>query len=71
MNEYADHDYRPGVTHHTNNVEGFWRLFKASVRGTHVHILSKYMQRYLDEFTFRANHRAMKNAMFDLLISAV
>jgi hypothetical protein len=29
------------------------------------------MQRYLDEFTFRANRRGMQNAMFDLLISAV
>ena len=29
------------------------------------------MERYLDEFTFRANHREMKNAMFDLLIAAV
>ena len=29
------------------------------------------MQRYLDEFTFRANHREMKNAMFDLLIASV
>jgi hypothetical protein len=26
---------------------------------------------YLREFTFRSNHRAMKNAMFDLLIGAV
>ena len=69
--EYAYYDYRHGVTHHTNTVEGFWRLFKASVRGTHIHISAKYMDRYLNEFTFRANHREMKNAMFDLLIAAV
>ena len=68
--EYAYYDYRHKVTHHTNTVEGFWRLFKASVRGTHVHISAKYMDRYLNEFTFRANHREMKNAMFDLLIAA-
>ena len=29
------------------------------------------MDRYLREFTFRSNHRAMQNAMFDLLIGAV
>ena len=69
--EYAYYDYRHKVTHHTNTVEGFWRLFKASVRGTHVHISQKYMDRHLSEFTFRANHREMKNAMFDLLIAAV
>ena len=69
--EYAYYDYRHGATHHTNTVEGFWRLFKASVRGTHVHISEKYMDRYLNEFAFRASHREMKNAMFDLLIAAI
>jgi hypothetical protein len=57
--------------HHTNHVEGFWRLFKDSIRGTHIHVSEKYMQHYLDEFTFRSNHRQMTNAMFDLLIGAV
>ena len=69
--DYAHYDYRTGENHHTNTVEGFWKLFKVSVRSTHVHVSSKYMQRYLDEFTFRASHRAMRNAMFDLLIAAV
>ena len=65
------YDYRHGATHHTNNVECFWQLFKVSVR-EHAHShLAKYMERYLDEFTFRSNHRAMENAMFDLLIAAV
>src|SRR5205814_362492 len=57
-----------GVLHHTNNVENFWRLFKASIRSTHVHVSSKYMDAYLKEFTFRSNHREMINGMFDLLI---
>jgi transposase-like protein len=57
--------------HHTNSVENFWRLFKDSIRSTHIHVSGKYMDRYLKEFTFRSNHRQMSNAMFDLLISAV
>lgn len=57
--------------HHVNHVESFWRLFKDSVRSTHIHVSPKYMNRYLGEFTFRSNHRAMQNAMFDLLIGAV
>lgn len=69
--EYAFYDYRTDVTHHTNTVEGFWKLFKNSVRSTHIHVSDKYMQRYLGEFTFRANHREMVNGMFDLLIGAV
>ena len=36
--EFAHYDYREGVTHHTNHVESFWKLSKASVRGTHIHI---------------------------------
>ena len=63
------YDYRHKATHHTNHVESFWKLFKASVRGTHIHVSSRHMQRYLNEFAFRSNHRKMQNAMFDLLIS--
>jgi hypothetical protein len=60
-----------GTHHHVAHVESFWRLFKWSVKSTHIHVSSKYMNRYLDEFIFRANHRELKNAMFDLLIWAV
>ena len=57
--------------HHTNHVESFWNLFKNSVRSTHIHISSRYMDCYLGEFTFRSNRRAMAGAMFDLLIASV
>jgi transposase-like protein len=69
--EYVYYDWQHGVLHHTNHVESFWRLFKKSVASTHIHVSPKYMNRYLSEFTFRANHREMKNAMFDLQIGAV
>ena len=70
QSEHGAHLYVDGI-HHTNNVESFWRLFKKSVASTHIHISEKYAQRYLDEFTFRSNHRARQNAMFDLLIAAL
>lgn len=60
-----------GVKHHTNSVEGFWRLFKNSIKSTHIHVSHKHMERYLGEFTFRSNFRHMENAMFDLLIGAL
>ena len=69
--EYAHYDYRIEETYHVNTVEGFWRLFKASVRSTHIQISGKHMQRYLSEFTFRANHRQRVNGMFDLLVGAL
>jgi transposase len=57
--------------HHTNSVENFWKIFKNSIRSTHISVSRKYMDRYLKEFTFRSNHRGMANAMFDLLIASV
>jgi transposase-like protein len=60
-----------GVRFSTNSVEGFWRLFKAPVRSTHIHISGKHMERYLGEFTFRSDHRHMENAMLDLLIGVL
>jgi transposase len=44
---------------------------KNSIRSTHIHVSQKYMQRYLDEFTFRSNHHQMQNAMFNLLVACV
>lgn len=69
--EYVRYDHTTGTLHHVNHVESFWRLFKKSVASTHIHVSPKYMDRYLNEFTFRLNHRDRGNAMFDLLIGAV
>jgi len=69
--EYAAYDWRTGAVHHTNHVESFWKLFNASVRSTHIHVSAQHMDKYLNEFTFRQNHRQMENAMFDLLIGAI
>ena len=69
--EYAKHHRLHKVVHHVNTVEGFWQLFKNSIRSTHIHVSPKYMQRYLSELTFRANHRERVNGMFDLLVGAL
>jgi len=68
--EWSYYDYRHKVTHSTNRVENFWRHFKATITSTRIHVSGKYMDRYLNEFAFRANHRQMGNAMFDLLIAS-
>lgn len=57
--------------HHINNIESFWHLFKVSIASTHVHISKKHFDKYLQEFTFRSNHRARENAMFDLLVACL
>lgn len=52
---------------HTNNIENFWSLLKRGVIGSYHHISVKYMQNYVDEFSFRFSER--KNPkIFDLIV---
>jgi hypothetical protein len=48
----------------TQNVESFFALFKNSVRGAHHNISTKYLPNYLDEYTFRWNHRKDERPIF-------
>lgn len=68
--DWAHYDYQIDANVSTNGVESFWSLFKNSVRSTHIHISPQHMTKYLAEFTFRQNHRAEVNRMFDRLIAA-
>jgi transposase len=67
--EWSYYDYRTKETHSTNGIESFWKLFKYSVRSTHIHISGKHMPKYLAEFCYRSNHRGMGNLMFDALLA--
>jgi len=49
---------------HTNTIENFWSQLKRSLDGTHHAVSAKYLQRYLDEFSFRYNHRRDLRHMF-------
>jgi hypothetical protein len=49
---------------HTNTVEGFFGHLKPSIRGTY----RKVLQGYLNEFTWRYNHRHDGQAMFETLL---
>lgn len=52
---------------HTQNIEGIWSIVKRGVYGVYRIVSKKYLQAYVDEYTFRYNHR--KNGrIFDLLL---
>jgi transposase len=42
---------------HTNTIEGFWAQLKRSLDGTHHSVSAKYLQNYVNEFSFRYNRR--------------
>jgi transposase len=42
---------------HTNTLEGFWSLTKNGIRGVYHNVSKKYLQMYLDEYSFRFNRR--------------
>jgi transposase-like protein len=46
---------------HTNGMENFWSLLKRGLNGTYVSVEPFHLFRYLDEQTFRYNHRIDMN----------
>jgi transposase len=49
---------------HTNSVEGFWSLLKRGIGGVYHQVSQKFLQNYLDEYSFRYNHRFDTEPMF-------
>lgn len=52
---------------HVNNVEAFWSIFKRGLFGSFHHVSKKYLQAYIDEFTFRFNNRKNPKIFYELL----
>lgn len=49
---------------HTQTVEGFFGLFKTSLRGVYHAVSAKWLQGYLNEYAWRYNRRHDKQPMF-------
>jgi transposase-like protein len=65
LGEYARGDV------HTNTIEGYWSRLKNSIKGTHVHVSAKYLNKYVGEFSYRYNMRKQPQEMFNRMILAV
>lgn len=47
---------------HTNTIEGFWSILKRGIVGIYHFTSKKHLQKYVDEFVFRYNHRLMNES---------
>lgn len=56
---------------HTNTVEGFWSLIKRGIGGVYHSVSQKYLQSYLDEYSFRYNRRDQGNLIFKSILEQV
>ncbi|MEM1213410.1 MAG: IS1595 family transposase [Planctomycetota bacterium] len=45
----------------TNTVEGFFSILKRGINGIYHNVSRKHLQRYVDEFEFRYNHRKLED----------
>jgi len=56
---------------HTNTIEGFFGLLKNGIRGVYHAVSRQYLQSYLDEYSWRYNHRDDTQPMFWTILARV
>lgn len=55
----------------TNTIEGVWSQLKRTLKGTHIKVSKKHLQKYVDEVTFRYIHRDQQDIMFEEILRRV
>lgn len=61
--QYVDGDI------HTNTIEGFWSQLKRSINGTYHAVSPKYLQQYVNEFSYRYNLRNVSGHIFSVMMN--
>lgn len=56
---------------HTDTLGGFWSQLKRSVSGTYHAVSPKYLQSYVNEFSYRYNRRFCQLPLFHLMLARV
>lgn len=56
---------------HTNTVEGFFSHLKRTIKGTHIKVSSKHIQKYVDECTFKYVNRNQGQQMFFSILNKI
>ena len=70
MIEHGRKEYARGDVN-VNTFESFWSMLKRSIRGTHIHVSRKHLQKYLGEFEYRHNLRKKPDQMFVRLLASL
>ena len=65
--EHGAGEFVKGNTH-TNTIEGFWAQVKNAVNGVHHGVSPEYLQHYVNEYSFRYNHRNDATPMFQTFL---
>jgi transposase-like protein len=63
QNEYKRGDY------HTNSIENAWSILKRTIKGTHIHVSGKHLQKYVDSVAFRMMNKDKQDTMFETILS--
>lgn len=53
----------------TNAIEGFWAAVKRGINGTHIHVSTRHLPKYLGEFEYRHNMRETPHLMIGRLMT--
>jgi len=56
---------------HTQTIEGFWSLVKRGIGGVYHSVSKKYLQTYVNEYSYRYNRRLADEPMFTSLMAEV
>lgn len=56
-------------TNTINTIEGFWSLIKRGIDGVHHSVSPKYLQDYVNSYSFRWNHKDENKPMFFQILS--
>ncbi|HEY3758453.1 MAG TPA: IS1595 family transposase [Solirubrobacteraceae bacterium] len=56
---------------YTNTIEGFFGHLKPAIRGTYRKVSHRWLQGYLNEFTWRRNARYSSTSMFETLLDRI
>jgi len=68
--DHYSKEYARGKVH-TNSIEGFWSLVKRGISGVYHSVSPQYLQSYLNEYSFRHNHRKDAMPMFKIILGQI